>query len=189
MKSSEKRKKNCDLANLFQGLEPPKPVRQKAPVKEKKEKKEKTERPPATLVKTPRVPIQFVTRRGSNRGGTTVKTSTTKKNVSTGPRVLQKADLEKLARLNCSREFSLFHQFIKSQLSTSIENQLAFLQTKLHHLKNEFANKRAEHLNFEQIREYFNQAVQEHVRRQIKPDEFLTLAEKFRQDIKMVSMK
>ena len=105
------------------------------------------------------------------------------------PRTLQLTDLEKLARLNCSREFSLFHQFIKADLSRSYENQLAFLQTKLQHLKNEFINKQGEHLNFEQIRDYYKQAVQEHLQRQIQPDEYLTLADKFRQDIKQVNAK
>jgi hypothetical protein len=95
-------------------------------------------------------------------------------------------DLEKLSRLNCSREFSLFHQYIKPELSRSYENQLAFFQTKLQHLKNEFVNKQAEHLNFEQIRDYYNEAVTENIRRRIKPDEYLTLAEKFKQDSKQV---
>lgn len=99
---------------------------------------------------------------------------------------LQLTDLEKLSRLNCSREFSLFHQYIKTELSKSYENQLGFLQTKLQHLKNEFVNKQAEHLNFEQIRDYYNEAVAEHVRRRIKPDEYLTLAEKYKQDTKQV---
>ena len=101
-------------------------------------------------------------------------------------RTLQTSDLEKLARLNCSREFSLFNQYIKPELSKAYENQLAFLQTKLQHLKNEFVNKQAEHLNFEQIKEYYEQAVKENIRRHIKPDEYLTLAEKFKQDAKQV---
>ncbi len=103
-----------------------------------------------------------------------------------GQRTLQATDLEKLARLTCSREFSLFNKFIKPELSRCYENQLAFLQTKLQHLKNEFVNKQAEHLNFEQIREYYNEAVQENVRRRIKPDEYLTLADKLKQDSKQV---
>jgi hypothetical protein len=101
-------------------------------------------------------------------------------------RTLQTPDLEKLARLNCSREFSLFNQFIKPALSKCYENQLAFLQTKLQHLKNEFVNKQAEHLNFEQIKEYYEQAVKDNVRRNIKPDEYLTLSNKFKQDTKEV---
>ena len=71
-------------------------------------------------------------------------------------------------------------------MSKSYENQLAFLQTKLEHVKNGFENKQAEHLNFEQIKSYYNQALKDHVRRNIKPDEYLTLAEKFRQDTKEV---
>lgn len=102
-------------------------------------------------------------------------------------RTLKITDVEKLARLNCSREFSLFHQYIKSQLSKAYENQLAFLQTKLQHLKNEFVNKQAEHLNFEQIKEYYQQALKEHLRRSIQPDEYLTLADKYKQDSKQVS--
>ena len=91
-----------------------------------------------------------------------------------------------MTRLNCSREFSLFHKYIKAELSKSYENQLAFLQTKLQHLKNEFVNKHAEHLNFEQIRDYYNDAVTENVRRHIQPDEFLTLSEKLKDDSKQV---
>lgn len=101
-------------------------------------------------------------------------------------RTLQATDLEKLTRLNCSREFSLFHKYIKPELSRSYENQLGFLQTKLQHLKNEFVNKQAEHLNFEQIRDYYNDAVKENIRRHIKPDEYLTLADKLKQDAKQV---
>lgn len=109
-------------------------------------------------------------------------------NTALNGRTLQAPDLLKLAKLNCSREFSLFHQYIKSELSSSYENQLAFLQTKLQHLKNEFTNKQAEHLNFEQIREYYKEAVQENVRRRIKPDEFLTLSEKLKTDVRIVSI-
>ncbi len=105
---------------------------------------------------------------------------------SSTTRTLQVTDLEKLTRLNCSREFSLFNKYIKPDLSRSYENQLAFLQTKLQHLKNEFVNKQAEHLNFEQIRDYYDEAVKENIRRHIKPDEFLTLADKLKQDAKQV---
>ena len=102
------------------------------------------------------------------------------------PRTLQRCDLEKLARLNCSRDFSLFHQYIKSQLQRSFENKVAFILTKLHHLKNEFVNRQAEQLNFEQMREHYNQAVEDQKRKQLKADEFLTLSEKIRVDIKEV---
>jgi len=63
---------------------------------------------------------------------------------------------------------------------------LGFLQTKLQHLKNEFVNKHSEQMNFDQIKDYYNQAVSDHVRRNIKPDEYLTLANKFKQDAKQV---
>jgi hypothetical protein len=166
----------CILSLLiFQGLEPPKPVRVRPPPKPKAPKKPK---PPATLCKPLRPPRDPTAR--SNPRPPSSKTT------FSAPRTLQTADLEKLARLNCSREFSLFNQYIKSQLSKAYENQLGFLQTKLEHLKNEFVNKQAEHLNFEQIKEYYEQAVKDHVRRHIKPDEYLTLADKLRQDIKQV---
>ena len=117
----------------------------------------------------------------------TSQTSTTSKScIIFYTRTLQTTDLEKLSRLNCSREFSLFHKYIKPELSRSYENQLAFLQTKLQHLKNEFVNKQAEHLNFEQIRNYYNEAVKENIRSHIKPDEYLTLADKLKQDTKQV---
>jgi hypothetical protein len=112
---------------------------------------------------------------------------TTQSASSSVPRTLQATDLEKLARLNCSREFSLFHKYIKPELSRSYDNQLGFLQTKLQHLKNEFVNKQAEHLNFEQIRDYYNEAVKENVRRNIKQDEYSTLLDKLKQDIKQVN--
>lgn len=157
---------------ILQGLEPPKPARVRPPPKPKTPKKPK----PATLIK----PL----RPSRNTPSTRSPTKTTSKQPAA--RTLQISDVEKLARLNCSREFGLFHQSIKNELSKAYENQLAFLQTKLQHLKNEFVNKQAEHLNFEQIKEYYEQAVKDHIRRNIKPDEYLTLAEKFKQDTKQV---
>ena len=173
------------LLNI-QGLEPPKPVYEK-PKPQPKLKPAKLPKPrPATLVKADRPLGPPAGRRGRHPPRTSADLIPKKKLVNEGPRVLQKTDLEKLARLNCSREFSLFHQFIKNDLAASFENQLAFLQTKLQHLKNEFVNKQGEHLNFEQIRDYFNQAVEQQAKRQIKSDEYLTLSEKYRQDIKIV---
>jgi hypothetical protein len=146
---------------------PPKP---KAPKKSK---------PPATLCKPPRPP------RDASSSRPTPKNSS-KQSTGLTSRTLQMSDVEKLARLNCSREFSLFHQYIKSELPKAYENQLAFLQTKLQHLKNEFVNKQAEHLNFQQIKEYYEQAVKDNIRRTIKPDEYLTLSDKLKQDTKQV---
>jgi len=111
------------------------------------------------------------------------------KTTNSSQRTLQMCDLEKLAFLNCSREFSLFHRYIKSDLPKSSENQLAFLQTKLQHLKNDFLNKHAEHLNFEQIKDYYQQAVKDNLDRQIQPDEYLTIENKLKQDIKQVFTK
>lgn len=176
----------CSLQNLifiFQGLEPPKPARVRPPPKPKAPKKAK---PPATLRKPVQTPRVNIASRSYNRPP---RPSSFSKKTPPTSRTLQATDLEKLSRLNCSREFSLFHQSIKSELAKSYENQLGFLQTKLQHLKNEFENKHGEHLNLEQIKEYYNQAVNEHVRRKIKPDEFLTLSEKFQQDIKQVIEK
>jgi hypothetical protein len=150
---------------------PPKP---KATIKPK---------PPATLCKPP----PRTRRSDTSTRPSTAKSS--KKPMNPTSRTLQVSDVEKLARLNCSREFSLFHQYIKSELSKAYENQLAFLQTKLQHLKNEFVNKQAEHLNFQQIKEYYEQAVKENIARNIKPDEYLTLSDKFKQDTKQVRNK
>jgi len=100
-------------------------------------------------------------------------------------RTLQTTDLERLSRLTCSREFSYFHKEIKCELRT-IEHQLAFLQTKLYHLKNEFINQNSEQFNLEQIRNYFAEAFQKNIDRKIKSDEFNTLADKLKQDIKQV---
>ncbi|CAF2783505.1 unnamed protein product [Rotaria sp. Silwood2] len=98
-------------------------------------------------------------------------------------RTLQTTDLQRLSRLTCSREFSYFHKEIKCELRTN-EHQLAFFQTKLYHLKNEFVNQNSEHHNLEQIRNYFAEALQKNIDRRIKPDEFITLADKLKQDIK-----
>ncbi|CAF0824320.1 unnamed protein product [Rotaria sp. Silwood1] len=191
-----KRVTKCETREIQKRLEPPKPARVRPPPKPKAPKKKPP--PPATLCKPPKPPRVSATRSHERQPSSTSQTSTTTpasssssskptkqqtSSLATG-RTLQAPDLEKLARLNCSREFSLFHKFIKPELARSYENQLAFLQTKLQHLKNEFVNKQAEHLNFEQIRDYYNQAVQDNVRRHIKPDEFLTLADKLKQDSK-----
>jgi hypothetical protein len=174
------------IFHFISGLEPPKPARVRPPPKPKAPKKLP---PPATLCKPPKLPRVSASRcyeRYSSSNSQATSASSKSPSLPT-TRTLQLTDLEKLARLNCSREFSLFHQYIKPDLSRSYENQLAFLQTKLQHLKNEFVNKQAEHLNFEQIRDYYNDAVTENVRRHIKPDEYLTLADKFKQDSKQVN--
>ena len=100
-------------------------------------------------------------------------------------RAVQMNVFEKFSRLTCSREFSFFHKEIKSELRTQ-EHQLAFLQTKLNHLKNEFVNLNSEQSNLEQIRNYFTEALQKNIDRRIQSDEFITLAQKFHQDIKQV---
>ncbi|UJR27354.1 hypothetical protein I4U23_008646 [Adineta vaga] len=181
-----KRVTKCETREIQKRLEPPKPARVRPPPKPKVQKKQS---PPATLSK-PSKPSRvsnsgyFERQRASSSQTSSSKTSKSSSSSTSTPRTLQAPDLEKLTRLNCSREFSLFHKFIKPELSRSYENQLAFLQTKLQHLKNEFVNKQVEHLNFEQIREYYNEAVKENIRRHIKPDEYLTLAEKLKQDSK-----
>ncbi|CAF0785130.1 unnamed protein product [Adineta steineri] len=191
-----KRVTKCETREIQKRLEPPKPPklpRVRPPPKPKVSKKPP---PPATLCKPPKPPRVSASRCNERQPATTSQTTTSSSSLSSssktntsnsslsGSRTLQAPDLEKLARLTCSREFSLFHKYIKPELSRSYENQLAFLQTKLQHLKNEFVNKQAEHLNFEQIRDYYNDAVKENVRRHIKPDEYLTLADKFKQDSK-----
>ena len=93
--------------------------------------------------------------------------------------------MEKFSRLTCAREFSYFHREIKSELTTR-EHQLAFLQTKLNHLKNEFVNFNSEQSNLEQIRTYFDEALQKNIDRKIETEEFVTLANKFKQEIKQV---
>jgi hypothetical protein len=100
-------------------------------------------------------------------------------------RVLQTDDLQKLSRLSCSLEFSLFNKEMKGEMRTN-EHQLSFFQTKLYHLKNEFENQTSQQRNLQQIREYFAQVLQKNFDRRIKPDEFNTLADKLKQDIKQV---
>jgi hypothetical protein len=58
-----------------------------------------------------------------------------------------------------------FHQYIQSELSKAYENQSTFLETKLQDLKNEFVHKQAEHLNFDQIKVFYEQAVKDNRRR------------------------
>ncbi|CAF0758273.1 unnamed protein product [Adineta ricciae] len=182
-----KRVTKCETREIQKRLEPPKPARVRPPPKPKAPKKQL---PPATLSK-PNKPPRMAGGRGFERQAASSssqacssKTSKSSASSMSATRTLQATDLEKLTRLTCSREFSLFHKYIKPELSRSYENQLGFLQTKLQHLKNEFVNKQAEHLNFEQIRDYYNEAVKENIRRHIKPDEYLTLAEKLKQDAK-----
>ena len=74
---------------------------------------------------------------------------------------------------------------MKGELRSN-EHQLAFFQTKLNHLKNEFVNQMSQQLNLQEIRDYFARALQKNIDRQIKPDEFLTLADKLKQDIRQV---
>jgi hypothetical protein len=107
---------------------------------------------------------------------------------SSSARTLQTTDLQRLSCLTCSREFSYFHKEIKCEIKTH-EHQLAFFQTKLYHLKNEFVNQNSEQLNLEQIRNYFAQALHKNIDRRIKSDEFITLADKLKQDIKQVKLK
>lgn len=171
---------------LFIGLEPPPPPStSKITTPVVKTVKLRVSRPkPATLVK-PREPKK-------DKPISEISSNNQKEQVQPTPpssaRTLQTTDLQKLARLTCSREFSFFHKEIKSELKTS-EHQLAFLQTKLFHLKNEFVDYNAEQSNLEQIRNYFSEALQKHIDRRIQPDEFITLADKFKQDIKQVEKK
>ena len=104
---------------------------------------------------------------------------------SSAGRVLQSTDLQKLSRLSCSHEFGLFHKEIKVDLKSN-EHQLAFFETKLYHLKNEFVNQMSQQLNLEQIRDYFSEQLKKNYDRQILDEEFPTLAEKLKQDIKQV---
>lgn len=143
---------------------------------------------PATLVKI-REPKKSPPMRdiSSNEKEQVQPASPSPKTLPTSPsaRTLQTNDLQKLARLTCSREFSFFHKEIKCELKSN-EHQLAFLQTKLHHLKNEFVNENSEQSNLEQIRNHFNEALQKNIDRRIRPDEFLAVAETLKQDIKQV---
>lgn len=156
----------------IKGLEPiiPNPT----PTKTVKPRAAAPARPkPATLVKKVKPPIEI-----SSIDQEQVQPSST--------RAVQMNIFEKFSRLTCSREFSFFHKEIKSELRTQ-EHQLAFLQTKLNHLKNEFVNLNSEQSNLEQIRNYFTEALQKNIDRRIQSDEFMTLAGKFNQDIKQVS--
>jgi len=178
---SVKRVTKCETREIQKRLEPPKPAPVRQPPKPKAPKKPK---PPATLCKQPKPARILHSHYRQKQLPITSRTASTSSTSSATARTLQISDIEKLARLNCSREFSLFNQYIKSDVSKCYENQLAFLQTKLQHLKNEFVNKQSEHLNFEQIKEYYDQAVKDNIRRKIKPDEYLTLSDKLKQDTK-----
>lgn len=171
------------------GLEPP-PQAPTTPVKTVKPRVSASVRSkPATLVKTREpnkrsAPLRDIS--SSDKEQVQADCSSPKaRPTSSSARTLQTSDLQKLARLTCSREFSFFHKEIKSELKSS-EHQLAFFQTKLQHLKNEFVNENSEQSNLEQIRTYFNEALQKNIDRRIQPDEFPTLADKLKQDIKQV---
>ena len=122
---------------------------------------------------------------GENENQSETKPDISLPSVSMNGRLIQTDDLQKLSRLSCSHEFSLFHKEMKGQL-ISHDHQLAFFQTKLFHLKNEFVNQMSQHDNLKQIRDYFEQELIKNRQRNIKPDEFVTLADKLKQDIKQV---
>jgi hypothetical protein len=168
-------------------LEPPPPT--PSPIKTVKPRVAAPARPkPATLVKI-REPkkVKPMVEVSSNDKEQVQPSSSPSINrpLSSSARTLQTTDLQKLSRLTCSREFSFFHKEIKCDLKTN-EHQLAFFQTKLYHLKNEFINQNSEQLNLEQMRNYFAEALKKNIDRRIKPDEFITLADKLKQDIKQV---
>ena len=171
----------------IEGLEPSIPLTAPFPMKKIKPRPVFARPKPATLVKIhePKKlkPMGEISSNEKEQVPTT--SSTTNNRPSTSGRILQTVDLHKLSRLTCSREFSFFHKEIKSELRTN-EHQLAFFQTKLYYLKNEFVNQNSEQHNIEQIRSYFADALQKHIDRRIKPDEFITLSDKLKQDIKEV---
>jgi len=174
----------CETKQIQKRLEPP-PVRPVAKVRANPRPR------PATLVKARpsiKAPSVGVGSAPSRSDVNLPKSPPKSVSFSTNSRTLQCSDLQKLSRLNCSREFSLFHKEIKSEL-VSNSQQLAFLQTKLQHLKNEFVNKMTDQQNFEQIREFFGKSLQQNHDRNIKADEFIVLAQKLQQDIKQAMEK
>jgi len=175
----------CETREIKKRLEPPPPP-SPSPVKTVKPRIAPPPRPkPATLVKI-REPkkVKPMVEVSTNEKEQVQPSPSPSINRPLNPfaRTLQTTDLQKLSRLTCSREFSLFHKEIKCELRTN-EHQLAFFQTKLYHLKDEFVNQNSEQLNLEQIRNYFAGALQKNIDRRIK-DEFITLADKLKQDIK-----
>ncbi|CAF1093772.1 unnamed protein product [Adineta steineri] len=181
----------CETREIKKRLEPlpPPPPPSSSPAVKKVRQRIVPARPkPATLVK-PREPKKVVkpmievSSNQTEQVRSVSTTSTVNRSLPASGRTLQTNDLQKLSRLTCSREFSFFHKEIKCELRTH-EHQLAFFQTKLFHLKNEFVNQNSEQLNLEQIRTYFAEALQKNIDRRIKPDEFITLADKLKQDIK-----
>jgi outer membrane biosynthesis protein TonB len=178
------------------GLEPPPPpTPTPSPTKIVKPRAPAAPRPkPATLVKVcapkkvkPMVEVSSNEKEQVQPSSSPTVNRSSPPSSSSSGRTLQTSDLQKLSRLTCSREFSYFHKEIKSELKTS-EHQLAFLQTKLYHLKNEFINETSEQSNLEQIRNFFAEALQKNIDRKIQPDEFITLADKLKQDIKQVGL-
>ncbi|UJR10855.1 hypothetical protein I4U23_015043 [Adineta vaga] len=182
----------CETREIKKRLEPTPPPPSSSPTKTVKPRIAPARPKPATLVKVrePKKIIKPMAEISSNKKEQVrppptpppLPPSAVNRSLPTG-RTLQTTDLQKLSRLTCSREFSFFHKEIKCELKTN-EHQLAFFQTKLYHLKNEFINQNSEQLNLEQIRIYFAEALQKNIDRSIKPDEFNTLANKLKQDIK-----
>ncbi|CAF1210490.1 unnamed protein product [Rotaria sordida] len=192
----------CETREIKKRLEPPAPTPPPTPIKKVLPRITPARPKPATLVKIrePKKdkPIIETSNKEKEQVRTTPPTlnqttcspsvnrvsfSSSVKSPTNSVRTLQTTDLQKLSRLTCSREFSYFHKEIKCELRTN-EHQLAFFQTKLYHLKNEFVNENSEHHNLEQIKNYFAEALQKNIDRRIKPDEFITLADKLKQDIK-----
>ena len=162
---------------FFKGLEPTVIPTKVAKPSRPRSKPTATSRPkPATLVKMREVKkrvehlVEGRSRENENRS---VLKSTAIRSLNNG-RILQTNDLQKLSRLSCSHEFGLFHKELKGQLITN-EHHLAFFQTKLYHLKDEFSPQIDQQENLQQIKAYFNQALIEHQKRHIQPDEFITL--------------
>ena len=168
-------------------MEPPPPPPTPSPIKTVKPRIAAPRPKPATLVKIrePKKVKPMVEISSNEKEQVRPSSSPSVNRSSPAGRTLQPSDLERLSRLTCSREFSFFHKEIKCELKT-IEHQLAFFQTKLYHLKNEFVNQNSEQFNLDQIRSYFAEALQKNIDRRIKPDEFNTLADKLKQDIKQV---
>jgi hypothetical protein len=168
-------------------LEPPPPPPIPSPIKTVKPRIAAPRPKPATLVKIcqPKKVKPMVEISSNDKEQVQPSSSPSVNRSSPVGRTLQPSDLERLSRLTCSREFSYFHKEIKCELRT-IEHQLAFFQTKLYHLKNEFVNQNSEQFNLDQIRTYFAEALQKNIDRRIKPDEFNTLSDKLKQDIKQV---
>ncbi|CAF0895734.1 unnamed protein product [Didymodactylos carnosus] len=93
--------------------------------------------------------------------------TTTKKRPSRASRKFTEEDMRIISMLPCSKEFSQFHKeayvdVVKDSSKQNYLRQLALQTTKCYHLRNQFKNLKTEHLNMDQIKQYYHARLDEY---------------------------